>query len=239
MARTKKYYGMTGSQIGILGSLGILTCCLLGVLGWLVANGDGISLARPEPPTPTIISSPTMIVIPTATSTPAPTPIPYEQLIPAGWVQHKTALFEIWLPTGYKETKLDVSKLPEGFTPPALALSQGDIKSSLYIKWVLVSYEPLAKDSLDAQLDTWISEGSAISSYMRVVERKKVSLNGIEAIRFIIENRSTDNIEVAFLSYVFLDGTTIWTIQYATSITEFYTLLPAFEDSAKTFRITK
>src|SRR5262245_8986007 len=100
MIRNKKYFGMTVTQLGILAGLAGLAFLLFCIVGWLVI-ARGIRGAQTVPPTVVVLPPVTLIVPPTQTSAPVSTPIPYETLIPAGWVQYKSPLYEIWLPAGY------------------------------------------------------------------------------------------------------------------------------------------
>ena len=65
-----------------------------------------------------------------------------------------------------------------------------------------------------------------------------VTVNAQNAVRFVFETHS-DNTEVNDLMYVFLDGSTVWYVEYVAEINEYYTMLDAFEKSARTFRIAR
>lgn len=233
MAQNRKYFGMTGSQIGILAGLALLVLCLFGVTGYLIFNGGlGFPGSQQLPPTP--ISTSTMIVIPTATPTALPTPIPYEQLIPAGWTQHKTTLVEIWLPPAFKQPRSNTS----GLTPLAgseLTISKPAAKASLYALWVNISYELLTGSSLDSFLDLKLQ---SLPPDYRVVARQQTLINSIPAEKVTIEAR-VKNFDVNELVYVFQDGSTVWYVVYAAQINDFYENLETFEASARTFRLVK
>ncbi len=228
MSQNKKYFGMTITQVGILAGLGIAACLLFAVTGWLVlGGGSNISFSRAPAATATPQYTPTVYVIPTFTPTVTPTPLPYEQLIPAGWKQFKTGLVELWLPNSFKTVDKDPDE--------ELAILGANTKSSLYKMRVSVSYEPLVGDSLDEFVDAGIAK---MDSQIRVVERRKVSLNSTEAIRMTFELR-VETVDVNELVYVIQDGGTVWFILYAAQINEYYEMLPIFEQSAKTFRVVK
>jgi hypothetical protein len=223
---------MTTSQLGIIGGLAFLLCCLIGIGGWLILGG-GLSSANSQPILPTANSTATLVVLPTLTPTPLPTPIPYEQLIPQGWKQHKTSLIEIWLPSEYK-----TAKLPKGAVLEAaheLILSQPASKTSLNAEWVLVMYEPLAAESLDAFLDMEIQ---SLDPSGRVVERRDVFLNTTPAVRVLVETR-VNNLDANQLTFVVQDGGTVWYIAFIAEINEYYKQLELFEKSALTFRVLK
>lgn len=231
MDLNRKYFGMNRTQLGILGGMALLVCCLFGVLGFLIF-GDELSFTRnaqlPPTPAPTV----TPIVIPTITPTLQPTPIPYEQLIPAGWTQYRTVLIEIWFPPQYREAKSQSSEGATTFASTALVVSR---TSSLYNMWGAVSYEPLTTDELKSFLDTKIQ---SLPPELRVVDRRATLLNGVPAERVVIEGR-VDNIDVNELAYVLQDGGTVWYVLYVAQINDFYENLEFFEASARTFRLIK
>jgi len=68
-----------------------------------------------------------------------------------------------------------------------------------------------------------------------VVEKKKVSINARDAIRFVFETQSNQT-NVRDLAYLFLDGNTVWYVEYVVQGDEFRAMLPIFESSVKTFR---
>ena len=169
----------------------------------------------------------TPFVLPTLTPTATLTPVPYEQLIPAGWKQFKTTLVEIWLPPDFKSTTKDADE--------ELAALSANSKNSLYKMRVSIGYKPLVGDSLDAYLDNEIAK---LDPALRVVDRKKVSVNSTEAVRIMAEGR-IQTVDVNELVYMFQDGGTVWAVTYVAQINEFYDMLPSFEQSAKTFRIVR
>ncbi len=224
MAQQRRIMGMTTMQIGILAGLAAAACLLFAVVGWLVMRG-GVRQAPAPTLAPQMTSTPH--ILPTITPTVTLTPVPYEQLIPEGWVQHKTALMEIWLPSNFKKAQKDSDE--------ELRLTGSNPKTSLYKMSVTVSYEPLATDSLDAYVDNSLSK---LDTALRVVERREVSLNATPAIRMVIEGK-VEGVDVNELAYVLQDGTTAWAVVYVAQINEFYEMLPTFEQSAKTFRVVR
>ena len=72
----------------------------------------------------------------------------------------------------------------------------------------------------------------------RVVDRQKVLVNSVPAVRVVIES-SVKNFDVNELVYVFQDGGTVWYVLYAAQINDFYENLENFEASARTFRLVK
>ena len=57
-------------------------------------------------------------------------------------------------------------------------------------------------------------------------------------MRFVFEVRY-NNVDVNDLTYVFLDGGTIWYVEYIAQINEFFEMLSVFEKSAQTFRVVR
>ena len=238
MSNEQKILGMTRVQIGIVAGMAGALILLACIGGWLVFRSinPGLSALQQTPTTaPTV--TPVVAVTPTLIPTITPTPIPYEQLIPAGWKQYTTPLVEIWAPGNFKlADKKTVDKMTApGSAIPAIVLMEVTSKSSAYTMIIAVSYEPLVGDSLDSFLD-----GELISSsyQARVVDRSIVYVNSVEARRFLVEAR-VNNIDINELDYVFLDGSTVWYVQFGAEITEFYNNLPIFEQSIKTFRTMK
>jgi len=239
-----KIFGMTRMQVGVLsglaGALLLIVCCG----GWFIlGNGGGnlnfsseppaVSTSTPEPTvTPVIATTPTLV--PTIT----PTPIPYEQLIPKDWKQYKTALVELWLPSNFKLADKKPDKKSVGKAELAvteLSIMEVPSKSSAYNMVVGVSYDLMAGDSFDTYLDGKLTN---LPDTARVADRKTVFVNSLEARRLVIEIRA-GLITVNDLVYVFLDGNTVWYVEYAGEISEFFQNLPVFEQSVNTFRVVR
>jgi hypothetical protein len=237
MKQNRKYMGMTVPQLGVLAGLAGVLCLILCVAGYLIFAGGLSPAVTQNPPTP--ISTATPIVLPTETSTPLPTAIPYEQLIPQGWKQHKTALMEIWLPGDYRKTTIKDLSISNPNIIVELTLSQTPANTSLYNVYVIIAYEVLRGETLDSHLETAPTIPPETPNTFRVVEQRNVILNGTPAIRFLSEGKSTDNVDVNSLAFVFLDGNTVWYVEYWTQIVEFYNQLETFEKSILTFRPVK
>lgn len=235
MQQNRKFFGMTPLQLGILAGLAGIACLLFGLAGAFLLRGNAGPFRRAPENTLVPQAIPTMIVIPTLTPTQTPTPLPYEMLIPSGWAQFQTGLVEIWLPSNFKPGDPKLLNDSTNFAMPELIMTGGASKSSLYQMLVTVSYEPLTADSLDALLDSKIA---GFPPELRIVERRHISINSTDAIRFLFETRSK-NVDIDVLTYVFLDGSTVWYVEYVAQINEFYDMLPAFENSVKTFRIVR
>jgi hypothetical protein len=236
MNEDKKILGMTRMQIGILAGMAGVLVLIVCVGGWFVfANmGAGLSeLAATPTAAPTVTSM--VVVPPTPTPTITPTPFPYEQLIPAGWKQYKTSLVEIWMPPNFRLADKKTKDTTAGFARNELLITEIPSKSSAYTMLVGVSYDLMTGDSLDAFLD---AKFPSLPYQARVSDRRTVFVNTVEARRIVIEFR-INNIDFNDMVYVFLDGSTVWYVEYVAQITEFFDNLPVFEQSIQTFRTVK
>jgi hypothetical protein len=236
MDLNKKYFGMSVTQLGILAGLAGFALLLFCIVGYLMLGSITGSSASPLAtatlsPQPTV----TLVMTPTSTSTLVQTPLPYESLIPAGWVQYRTALFEIWMPVGYKAAKTtDMLVSGLGGSPiKDLALVYSVSSKSPKKTYMTVSYEPVTTDTLDTFVTARLTGLGLTPS-----ERNKVTLNTVPAVRLVFTGRK-GNTDINELTYVILDGTTVWYIQYTAEITDFYNALGNFESSVKTFRVVR
>ena len=236
MNEDKKYFGMTRMQIGILAGLAGVLIIILCIGGWLVLRNRGGS-AFSNSTAPTAVPTVTSIVVipPTITPTITTTPVPYEQLIPPGWKQYKTSLIELWLPPNFKASTTKNADILNGFMFTDLLMTEVSSKSSAYNMQVAVTYDLMTGDSLDAYLE---SKFPHLPYQASVTDRRKMVINTVEARRVVIEYRA-NNVDYDDVIYVFLDGNTVWYVQYAAEISEFFDNLPLFEQSVKTFRIVR
>jgi hypothetical protein len=235
MQQKDKYFGMTLPQLAILAVLAGTACLLFGLAGWFALRG-GLSRVTGAPQNlPDTGPTSTPWTLPSPVPTGTVTPLPYESLIPAGWSQHKTGLIEIWMPAEFEPG--DPQSFNDSVTTAMheLVLTGFRSGSSLYRTLVLVSYQPLAAASLDVHLD---GEVAKIPAEVRLSERRNVSLNSTEAVRFMLETR-IDNLDFNDVTYVFLDGSTVWYVEYIAQINEFFEMLSVFEKSAQTFRVVR
>jgi len=237
MNEDKRYFGMTVMQVGILAGLAGALILILCIGGWVILRGAGSGFSV-APATQTL--EPTVTPVPIMEPTPTPTPIvatavPYEQLIPQGWKQYKTALVEIWMPSNFKLADKKTVNTTAGFAIPELLITEIPSKSSAYNMLVGVSYEPLVGDSLDKFL-----EGKFLKfpDTARVADHRTMFVNSVEARKIMIELR-VSGIDFNDLAYVFLDGSTVWYVEYVAEITEFYQNLSIFEQSVNTFRVVR
>jgi hypothetical protein len=236
MTQNRNYFGMSPTQIGILAGLTGLACLLLGLTGWFVLRGNFNPVASAPQNKPISQFTATPFVMPTLVPTQTPTGVPYDMLIPEGWVQFQTGLVEIWLPAEFRQEDPSAFHDSADLAMPELFMRESASDSSLYQMLVMVSYEPLIGSSLDTYLDT---EMTKLPSTIRVAERRKAFVNSSEVARFVFETRTKNQIDVNDMAYIFLDGSTVWYVEYVAQINEFYEMLSTFEQSVKTFRIVR
>ena len=235
MQQNDQYFGMTRTQIGILAGLALFACLLFTLAGWLFFGSSFNRSPDASQGRPLSQSTATPWVIPSVAPTGTATPIPYEDLTPDGWVQYKTRLVEIWLPAEFQTADQQLFNNSSNTAIGELILTDSREGSAAYPMLAIISYEPLTAESLDVFLDAEIAK---IPASFRVAERKKVTLNSTEVVRFVFETRY-NNVEVNNLTYVFQDGGTVWYVEYIAQINKFYEMLSTFEKSALTFRIVR
>jgi len=253
--QTKRYFGMTIVQLGILGCLGsvalVMVCGggifisrLLGGIGFLGGSSQEVTFTPAPTDTPFLTQTPT--------STPTLTPVPYDELIPPGWNQYITSDIEIWLPVQFKpvnvederqnKTELyqdlgleDVARIMQEH-PSAYVFwfKAGDSNTVPYPANISIEFEPLSVDNLDLYLDQQYPDGE--SPPFRVVNRKEIP-GGIYETRRILLESTVDDFFVAEAQYAIYDGTYLWWITCTAHYNDFYTLLPDFDKIARTFRL--
>lgn len=184
---------------------------------------------------------------PSATVTPQPTMTP----IP-GWKKFEATGIEIWLPESFVggdlSEKLDlISEQAKTLGPEyesyiqtllqnpsmfSLWAYDSDIGLSPYLTNLGITTDRL---SYPVPLDTYVDESvSQLPGEMHLRERDRVTLNGREAQRLVVEIE-LPNATVMALMYLLMDGKTVWIITYTTAPDEFEHRLPVFEQSANTF----
>ncbi|NWG33290.1 MAG: hypothetical protein HXY42_02515 [Chloroflexi bacterium] len=232
----QRIMGMTRMQVGIVAGMAGALILLLCAGGWLVLRGNPLAAKAPNwTPTHAPTVTPVVVVTPTVNPTITPTPIPYEQLIPAGWKHYQTPLVEIWLPDNFKLADKKTKNITAGFARNELLITEIPSKSSAYTMLVSVSYDLMTGDSLDAFLEAKIP---TLPYQARVADRRMAYVNTVEARRIVVEFK-INNIDYNDLIYVFLDGSTVWYVEYVAQINEFFENLPVFEESIKTFRVVR
>ena len=252
MKQNNKYFGMTPTQLAILAGLAATACFLFGLTGWLVLRGNSRSSSVPQNTFVAQVTA-TPFVLPTLALTETPTQIPYEQRIPPGWKQFKTELVEIWLPADFEVGDIDklLEESRQSYEERGLQemvdyqakrksiinlVATDEISGSpLYRTVVSISYQPLTEESLDVFIQKELLD---LPSMIVPMGRKSVPIGSNEAIQLVYEAR-IGTVSGTSLEYIFLDGMTVWGVEYSAETAEFYQQLPNFEKSIQTFRIVR
>jgi hypothetical protein len=253
MKQSSKFLGMTPTQIGILAGLAGTVCVLFTIVAWLALRGNSSLAADAPQTTPVAQLTSTPFVLPTLEPTATATSMPYEERIPPGWTQFKTELVEIWLPADFElgdiEKLLEESRqsyeergLQEMIDYGAkrksiinLVATDEISGSPLYRTVVSISYQPLTEETLDVFIQKELLD---LPSMIIPMGRKSVQIGSNEAIQLVYELR-IETMSGTSLEYLFLDGMTVWGVEYSAETTEFYQQLPIFEKSIQTFRIVR
>jgi hypothetical protein len=252
--QTKRYFGMTLAQLGILGCLACVACGMIagGVLFISDSpSGGGFSLF----PTPVSSSTPQPTFTPYLTETPSLTPtatlIPYEDLVPSGWKQYATTNIELWIPPQFN--LVDVDKERQDRIDLYRELGYDDVAGDLeenppaYVFWFKVSQPSTtlydANITVEPELmtagnlDTYLDQQYANSPQeFIVVSRQEILVGNYEARRTLLE-ANLSSIYIGVAQYSIFDGTNVWIINCSSHFNEFYTWLPEFDKVARTFRL--
>lgn len=230
--------GMTRMQIGILAGMVFVLILVVCIGSWFVFRSlspGGFSALQQTPTIAPTVTSAVLSIPPTLTPTITLTPVPYEQLVPADWKQYQTQLVEIWLPSNFTKASKLTSDFTSNFFGSELLMTEVSSKSSAYRMQVAVTYDLMTGDSLDSFLDQKFPH---LPYQASVTDKRTVFVNTLEARRVVVEFR-LNNVDYNDMVYVFLDGSTVWYVQYVAELTEFFDNLPVFEQSIKTFRTVK
>lgn len=244
---------MTLVQLVILGCLALTAFGVIGGGFWFVSSSTmGLNALLSPPvngevtPHATLEPAPTATIAPTLTRT----PVPYESLIPDGWSQHKNQSIEVWLPSSFYETNIDVSvsELIEKYRELGQDKLADELENSSpgYVFWMetkspsqklfstrLTIYPMLmVGDDLDNFLD---QQYNLVRLRSTIVDSRPFEVENYPARRTLIE-ASLGGVYVGYVSYAIYDGTLVWFVEGASHFNEFYTWLPIFDDAARTFR---
>jgi len=252
-AKSKRYFGMTIVQIMILGCLGMTAIVVIGG-GFMFVTSSLASLNAPLAPPVNGVSTLQTLPEPVSTNTvmltPTQTLVPYESLIPDGWSQHKNQSIEIWLPSSFYETNIDVSvkELIKKYRELGQDKLANELKNSPpgYVFWLetkspnqklfttrLTIYPVLmVGDDLDGFLD---QQYNLVRLRSTIVESRPFEVGNYPARRTLIE-ANLGGVYVGYVSYAIFDGTLVWFVEGASHFNEFYTWLPIFDDAVRTFR---
>jgi hypothetical protein len=182
-----------------------------------------------------------------------PTPRPTMTPIP-GWEKFEGTGIEIWLPEhfvgGNISENLDliseqIKSLGPEYEPYLQQILQNpsmfslwaydsELGSSRYLTNIGITTD---KVSSLVPIDTYTDESvSQLPDTFHLLERDRVTLNGRDARRLVVEMK-LPGISAKALMYILVDGNTVWLITYTTASDEFDSRLPVFEQSANTFNI--
>jgi len=251
--RANHYFGMTITQLAILGCLGLVACgTLFGGFFFVSGSMGGVLSIFPSPePTSTIQPTYTPYLTETPSLTPTATLIPYEESIPSGWNQYTTTSIELWLPPQFKPVDIDKERQDRinlykelGYDDVANELEENPLayvfwfkvsepSTTLYIANITVGPELMTAGDLDMYLDQQYGDGP---QEFIVVSRQKFLVGNYEARRTLLE-ANLSNIYVGVAQYAIFDGINVWIINCGSHFNEFYTWLPEFDKIARTFRL--
>ncbi len=258
--KSKRYFGMTLPQVGILLIMACLACSLTSTGLYFALNSlvPQVSVTsepnrKSETPTPAMTFTPTLTATPTRI--PSPTPTKYEDAIPAGWKQYiEQFRYEIWFPPeytpvdqrgklqeliqiyedgGYSEiAQLRTATLDEDVTHYVLWMADTVITPLRYQTNVSIATYPLERRTLAEYVEAQMADFPAS---IRFMERRAYNLGIYQAERLWLEN-SLPNTTLGMVMYVVRAQEDVWIITCYTHFNEFYTRVPVFDQIASTFR---
>jgi len=251
----KRYFGMTETQLAILGSLAFLMILALCGFGYLISLGSATTESTPAalPAQAMTVSTATMSgVIETASPAPqvalTPTQSSLPAAPPAGWVIYQTNGVEIWLPDNFaggdmfsarSETIKRVNKLGKHYTSVVAAMKKEDENTLLFMvdknQQETVGLEVKDDLTLKQYIDrTYVSQGNL---QVTINANKKMSLLGREARRLTYQSRQSYGVENTIIEYVIKDGQDIWLVVYLLPAGQILDLMPMIDQSVATFNI--
>jgi hypothetical protein len=257
--RTRRYLGMTSTQLSLLGGLAFLALIILCVLGWMVL-GSSFSLPASQAPNtaaptlpPTLTRTPKPPT-PTKEPTPTLTPEPIETAIPLdGWVKFETkSLIDLWLPKNFvggdmvtqkSASARKVDSLPKIFdnaakemraAPKEVVLWMVDkTGTSAPITSVVVRRKVLADDADLKRFAT--DEVNGMNKQTPVItEQKSLTILGYEARRLVYQGYDV-SVEFTAVFYAIKNGANFWTVEYRTAPGKYADLIPTIDTSIHTF----
>jgi hypothetical protein len=254
----KPYFGMTQTQLAILGCLAVLIILVMGFFAYLISSSSTVYTAPPAPPqmaseTPTIPSA-TETVEPTQDPALTPT-VPVPATPPGGWVIFQTTGVELWLPDNFvggdmfnkrSETIQRVNRLGKRYVNIVAAMRKQDKSTMLFMvdklqeetvkAQVKVSHITLTDDLL---LQDYIDRNYVSDNNMQITinENKKMTLLGREARRLTYQARQRAGLENMVIEYVIKEGPEMWFVSYMIPAGQIMDLTPMINQSIATFNI--
>jgi len=214
--------------------------------------GQVNSLQKASDPIPTEAPKIKNTPIPSQTPRPAqPTVVPMP-----GWVKYESGDIELWLPESYvggnvnEDLDLIVSSLRElgpNYESAAQSIEQNP---DMYLIWAtdskvgssgfITNVNATTEDVLSTiSVETYLAAATAqLPAEFSVVDQKTMTMNGYEAGQMVLQFEIS-GVSGKELFYIFKDGSSVWTITFATGVEEYDTRLPEFEQIADSFRVIK
>jgi hypothetical protein len=256
----KPYFGMTQTQLAILGCLAVIIILVLAVFGYLITAGSSIYAAPPAAPVQVLASE--TATIPAATETIEPTvdpalspTVPVPATPPSGWVIFQTTGVELWLPDNYaggdmfnkrSETIQRVNRLGKRYVNIVAGMRKEDkstllfmvdkveqetVKAEVKVKHITLTDDLLLKDYIDR---TYVSDKVV---QITINENKKMTLLGREARRLTYQSRLRAGLEYMIIEYVIKEGPEMWFVTYMLPAGQIVNLTPMIDQSIATFNI--
>lgn len=266
--KSKRYYGMTISQIGILGGMAAMICILGAVFLFMLMlppSQAQQSVRTVLPPTLSFTSTPQFQTSPSQTPTPTLSgAVVATSAPPEGWVEFQTQGAMLWLPANFVGGDL-VSNKPDTYAKmvrlgnlykntanavkdagPEYVLwmvdksirSQTDVIPTVNVQRIIQTEEISLDDYLDEYLTNGNIEGTPVAMMLTINETKRLNMLGREAKR-LTTSTSYAGHEATGLTYYIKDGMEIWVITYYVSPNAYFDMLPTIEQSFQTFNLVK
>lgn len=258
--KSKLYFGMTGSQIGILigaGVLALLVAC--GAFVFILMSQSGAPAApivTNIPPSPTPFPTtdfPTAPVVADATPTDfanLPTSVPP----PAGWVEFQTQGASVWLPDNFVGGDMaedravsinKVSRLGLHFrtareamraAPSQVVMWMTDktVRSSPVITVMIVSHELKDPGTTIDQVVQDTVKGAVPAQSTTIFETNRMSLLGRETRRVVYQQQIKASYQVTGIIYYIQDGNDFWMLDFNMDPNEYVNMQPVIDQCAKT-----
>lgn len=268
-SKSKRYYGLTVSQIGILLGTAALLMCVAGAAFFFVLS----SAPQAQPPAATrssasaatITSTPKVQRAITGTAlTPTSTiDASAPRTPPDGWVEFQTPGAALWLPPNFiggdlvneKYVTLDkISRFGRYYRDSVNAIESADKETVLWMvdKTIikLNDFVPTVNakhiiSTEDTSLDDYIQsywDGDVKGTPVALL----FTLN--ETKKLTLLGREAKRVTYTYaskghdmigLTYYIKDGVEIWAVNYVIELNEFANMMPTVDQSIKTFRLVK
>jgi hypothetical protein len=259
--KSKRYFGMTGSQIGILigaGVLALLVACGAFVFILMSQSGAPASpIAKNNIPSPTPFPT-TDFATASVDATPTdladlPTSVPP----PAGWVEFQTQGASLWLPANFvggdmaddrAVTINKVSRLGLHFRTAREAMRAASsqvvmwmadktVRSSPVITVVIVSHELKDPGTTIDQVVQDTVKGAVPAQSTTIFETNRTPLLGRETRRVVYQQQIKASYQVTGIIYYIKDGNDFWMIDFNMDPNEYVNMQPIVDQCAKTFSL--